>query len=359
MSSHASVPPSCPESDSARAPQVSVIVRSYNRLRSLAALLERLLAQDHPSFEIVVVEQSTNVPPEDAARLAELERDPRLRVLRHPPLGGARARNVGARAARGEFLLFIDDDDLPDGPGWISAHLSCYDDPRCLGVSGRHMHRPGEPVPYACPERAARRVLRFSPLLKLPWTYARIDRRVLPVDCVHGTNGSIRRSALERFGGWDEDTRIEDEASFGFRAARLKRPDEYFCFDPRPVVYRGQDVEGGLAKRFMTAGEYYERFLGFCHRIIGRYHPLRLRLLFPLYLLGAWGWTVGWIWSEARGYRTTRARLGAAVWLLLTIPWRALKVLRSGAISGPTDSGTGSPSRIPARAPRSTSSGSS
>src|SRR5687767_4770235 len=94
-------------------PRVSVVVRSYNRLSILSELLAALLAQDHDSFEIVVVEQSTNRPPVDVARIEQLAADPRVRILRHEPLGGPRARNVGVRASRGDVIVFIDDDDLP------------------------------------------------------------------------------------------------------------------------------------------------------------------------------------------------------------------------------------------------------
>lgn len=324
-------------------PQVSVVVRSYNRVGLLCRLLDALLAQDHPGFEIVVVEQSTEIDPADAARLSQLERDPRVRVLRHPPLGGARARNIGARAARGDILLFIDDDDLPDGNGWIAAHAALYADPSCLGVTGRHVHRVGEGAPYRSATRARRRCLRFSPLLRLPWTYVRHDRRVVGVDNVHGTNGSIRRSCLERFGGWDEDTRIEDEASFGFRVTRGRRADEYLLFDPSPVVVRGQEASGGLAKRFMSAGDYYERLLHFCQRIVGRYHPWRVRLLFPLYVVVLWGWTVDWLINESVSHQSAGRRLAAAAGLLASLPVRALRSLARSGIGGPTDSGRGSP----------------
>ena len=96
-------------------PEVSVIVRSFNRLPSLCELVAALLAQetDGATFEIVIVEQSTAPPEEAVARLDELARDPRVRILRHSPLGGPRARNVGVRASRGSILLFMDDDYLP------------------------------------------------------------------------------------------------------------------------------------------------------------------------------------------------------------------------------------------------------
>src|SRR5262245_61056271 len=119
------------------APRVSVVVRSYNRLSILSELLTALLAQDHDSFEIVVVEQSTHRPPADVARVEQLARDPRGRILRHEPLGGPRARNVGVRASRGEVIVFIDDDDLPANRDWLRAHEANFADPRCLGATGR------------------------------------------------------------------------------------------------------------------------------------------------------------------------------------------------------------------------------
>ena len=68
-------------------PRVSVIVRSYNRLGALAELLTALLAQDHDSFEIVVVEQSTQRPAAELAR----DRVARARSARsHPALRAAR-----------------------------------------------------------------------------------------------------------------------------------------------------------------------------------------------------------------------------------------------------------------------------
>ncbi len=176
---------------------VSVIVRSYNRLPTLCELVAALLAQDAPgvTLEIIVVEQSTSAPAAAVARLTELARDPRVRVLEHPPLGGPRARNVGVRAANGDVLLFMDDDDLPDGPGWVAAHLRNYEDPDCLGVSGRHVVVGDElRPPYRNMEQARRQVLSFVPWLMWPRTRPRTDRR-RKVEHWMGGNSSLRRSA--------------------------------------------------------------------------------------------------------------------------------------------------------------------
>src|SRR5262245_36251503 len=118
-------------------PRLSVVIRSHNRLAALAELLAALLAQDHDSFELVVVDQSTDRPPADLARVEALAADPRVRVLRFPPLGGPGARNTGVRNARGNLFVFIDDDDLPHGNDWLRRHEANFSDPRCLGVTGR------------------------------------------------------------------------------------------------------------------------------------------------------------------------------------------------------------------------------
>jgi hypothetical protein len=161
----------------------------------------------------------------------------------------------------------------------------------------------------------------FSRVLKIPWTNCRQLRRKAPVDCLIGGNGSMRRSCYERFGGWDTDTNIEDEASFGYRAQRLKDADEYFVYDPIPVIYRRQNVPGGLAKRYTSATRWFERMLEFVHRIVGRYFPTRVIALYPIYVLAVYGWTLAFIWDESNDYRTFAARVGASVQVLAAMPF--------------------------------------
>src|ERR1700721_1876064 len=119
------------------APRLSVIVRSFNRLPALAELLTALLPQDHDSFEIVVVEQTTDARPGELAQIHALARDPRVRVPAYPPLGGRGARTAGVRHARGKLFVFIDDDALPASTDWLRRHEANFTDPRCLGATGQ------------------------------------------------------------------------------------------------------------------------------------------------------------------------------------------------------------------------------
>jgi glycosyltransferase involved in cell wall biosynthesis len=94
-----------------RAPDVTVVIPTRNRWDLLStASLPSALGQQGVRVEVVVVDEgSTDAT---AAGLAALD-DSRLRVVQHErPQGVARARNAGIDAARGEWVAFLDDDDL-------------------------------------------------------------------------------------------------------------------------------------------------------------------------------------------------------------------------------------------------------
>jgi glycosyltransferase involved in cell wall biosynthesis len=298
-------------------PRISVVVRSYNRLGVLAELLQALLAQDHDSFEIVVIEQSTLRPPEDVARVDALARDRRLRLLRHPPLGGPGARNAGVRAARGDLLVFIDDDDLPVGRDWLARHEAPFygsgADEQCLGVTGQFVE-PGA-APYVNPGRARRNVLSFN-VLKWQRVYARSDAKK-QVESLMGGNSAIPRRTLERFGLWDECTPIEDEPSLAYRINAGKRDGEYLLFDPSVQMIRRLDVPGGMAKRTMGGPTYAKRVFTFLHNIIGHYFPARFVLLYPAYFFLAVYHVTQWICSDSIKHKTLAQRVAAVTGLYL------------------------------------------
>ncbi|MEO7735749.1 MAG: glycosyltransferase [Kofleriaceae bacterium] len=295
-------------------PRLSVVVRSFNRLPALAELLEALLAQDHASYEIVVIEQTPNGAPADQARIAELASDPRIRILRHPPLGGPGARNAGVRSARGDLLVFIDDDDLPASTDWLRRHEANFEDPRCLGVTGQFVD---DGPAYVNMARARRQVLSFN-LLKWQRVYARTDEKKR-VESLMGGNAAIPRTTLERFGLWDECTPIEDEPSLSYRINAAKRADEYLLFDPAPKMIRRLDVPGGMAKRTMSGPVYARRVFTFLHNVIGHYFPVRFVLLYPLYLYFVGYHVIQWICSDSKKHQTLPRRIWATAGICLSL----------------------------------------
>lgn len=91
-------------------PRVSVVISSYNRRQMLRKALRSALAQREVDLEVIVVDNgSTDGTEQDLATC----RDPRLRVIRNPvSLGSVGGRNTGLVAADGEWVGFLDDDDL-------------------------------------------------------------------------------------------------------------------------------------------------------------------------------------------------------------------------------------------------------
>ncbi len=90
------------------APLVSVIIPTWNRWDYLCLTVESVLAQTYPTVEIIVVDDgSTDATAEGLQAYGD-----RLRVIRQANQGGTASRNTGIRAAQGDYLTFLDHDDL-------------------------------------------------------------------------------------------------------------------------------------------------------------------------------------------------------------------------------------------------------
>src|SRR5262245_11184433 len=116
-------------------PTASVVIPTRNRRATLELLLERIAPQATAAgAEVLVVDNGSSDGTREA--LGRLAATGRLRVVDEPVPGATRARNAGARAARGEVVAFVDDDALPDD-GWLAALLAPFANPRVAGVGGR------------------------------------------------------------------------------------------------------------------------------------------------------------------------------------------------------------------------------
>ncbi|MGB3532881.1 MAG: glycosyltransferase family 2 protein [Microcoleaceae cyanobacterium] len=86
-------------------PRLSIIIPTYNRQDLLAKAVESALAQTIEDFEVIVVDDASPQP-------VNLPKHPRLQVIRlSENKGPSTARNMGAKAAKGRWVTFLDDDD--------------------------------------------------------------------------------------------------------------------------------------------------------------------------------------------------------------------------------------------------------
>ena len=136
-------------------PLATIAIPTYNRSASLRRALASARAQDYAPIEILVVDNaSTDDTPAACAEIAAA--DARVRCIRHPDnLGASRNFNAGLQMARGEYFMWLADDD------WISANYlsACIDaleaDPS-LALAGGAAEFPDEP------DRAARPALQAT-----------------------------------------------------------------------------------------------------------------------------------------------------------------------------------------------------
>lgn len=90
---------------------VSVIIPSYKRYSMLKEAIKSVLSQTYNNFELIIVLDS--YPDSKVNNLSLLfNKDKRLKLLKGNKLGGAKARNIGIDSARGDYIAFLDDDDL-------------------------------------------------------------------------------------------------------------------------------------------------------------------------------------------------------------------------------------------------------
>lgn len=95
------------------APLISIIIPLYNGERFIAQTLESVLGQTYPNLEIIVVDDCSSDNSCDIVRHYGVH-DPRLRLIQSETnFGGpARPRNIGIENASGEFITFVDADDV-------------------------------------------------------------------------------------------------------------------------------------------------------------------------------------------------------------------------------------------------------
>lgn len=133
-------------------PKVSVIIPAYNAEKFIGATLDSVIAQSFPDWEAVVVDDGST---DGTAAIVKdyAGRDSRIRYIHQENASQAMARNKGIENSTGEFIAFLDADDLWL-PGKLAAQLPMFDDPSIglaytevgsVDVEGNPIHQPPPP----------------------------------------------------------------------------------------------------------------------------------------------------------------------------------------------------------------------
>ena len=167
-------------------PLVSVVIPTFNRRRLLERAVESVLAQSFSDLELIVVDDgSTDTTPEFVSGLG-----PPVRCIRQLRRGPAAARNRGIRAARGEFVAFLDSDDWWE-PEKLAVQIGAMRREPDFPISHTQelWFRRGELLPQKKKHRKHRGM---------------IFDRCLPLCCVSLSTVVARKSLFDEVGPFDE-----------------------------------------------------------------------------------------------------------------------------------------------------------
>lgn len=176
----------------------SLVLPAYNAAETLGRAVGSVLAQSFSDWELIIVDDGSVDGTRDVA--AEYaRRDDRIRVTVQPHTGCGGARRAGALLARGEFVTKIDADDrlTPDALERLSAFIDAEPGHDIYSTHGFKVYEDGTQVEvFGDPKYQAACSLTLEDLIDECWIF--------------GGAASIRRTTLERVGGFRADVRCED-----------------------------------------------------------------------------------------------------------------------------------------------------
>lgn len=100
-----------PQKDMIMNTLVSCIICTYNRSELLKDAIESIIKQDYANWELIIVDDNSVDNTAEVVRQYQ-ENEPRIKYIKNPKKGLTSARNCGIEAAAGEYVAFLDDDDI-------------------------------------------------------------------------------------------------------------------------------------------------------------------------------------------------------------------------------------------------------
>jgi cellulose synthase/poly-beta-1,6-N-acetylglucosamine synthase-like glycosyltransferase/peptidoglycan/xylan/chitin deacetylase (PgdA/CDA1 family) len=190
------VPPLLPEPP----PLQTVLIPAYNEGKVIAGAVRHILASDYPNLEVIVIDDGSTDDTSEQVR-THFAGDARVRLFRVPNGGKAAGLNIGLKEARGHVVVALDADTHFEKDA-ISKLVRWFQDPAVGAVAGN--------------AKVGNRVNMITRWQALEYvTSQNLERRALAalgcITVVPGAIGAWKREALERLGGFPQNTLAEDQ----------------------------------------------------------------------------------------------------------------------------------------------------
>lgn len=236
---------------------VSIAIPTYNRGAIVIETLPKIFALDPPPAEIIVVDQTLNLPSDVEHQMHAWNEAGKIRWIRLPEPSIPAAMNHALRIARSDIVLFLDDDSEPAVPNLVEEHACPYQDPAVVAVVGLVLQPGQSPTEITHPTLRDR-----IDDLDFPFH----STRAADVTNVIACNLSMRRGTAIALGGFDENftgTGYRLETDFSWR---MVDAGHTVRFEPRAAVRHLKAGSGGVrtwgnhlrsSSPTHSTGEYY------------------------------------------------------------------------------------------------------
>jgi GT2 family glycosyltransferase len=216
--------------DAVLPPSISVVICTRDRPASLRATLESIAAQDYPSFDVLVIDQSRG---EETRRLVEDARwgARKIRYIHLDTPGLSRAYNAGVRQTEAGLIAFTDDDVVAP-PHWLSSIALAFTRHPEVGLLYGQVLIPADQI-----EREGQDGV--TPGIPIPEREVLDRRRGFRIFGM-GANFAARRELFDQVGGFDEvlggGGPLQSSQDFDFMY-RVFRSGRSTLLEPDVVVY--------------------------------------------------------------------------------------------------------------------------
>lgn len=235
--------------------KTSLVIPTYNREELLVQTLRCAFAQTQPDLEILVIDQTKTHEPATQTFLDENRA--RLVHVRPDFASVTKARNEGLRRAKGEVIIFIDDD-VSFEPGFVAAHVAAHADGTHV-VQGRVTEQgskhPSQPT-----------WLTDSLRFKGGDNYDRDGK----TNNITGCNFSIKREVIERIGFFDENFKgvsVREESDYARRAFKAGLT---FKFSAAAALFHHKSASGGVGTG--VKNNFFEKSYYYCELMFAKKH---------------------------------------------------------------------------------------
>lgn len=244
---------------------VSIIIPSYNARAYVREAVDSALAQTYPAVEIIVIDDGST--DDTKSVLSPYVEAQKITYLHQENKGLASARNVGIRATHGDFIAFLDSDDI-FLPEKIAAQVNILQEHRDVGVCYSDLlHFTDPPAGFT---GAASRIFYHH---RYQYFSGNIFEPLLHRQFVNPLTVMVRRTVCDRFGIFDETLRRSEDWELWLRWARAGVI--FFYLDRVLAHYRVRTV-GNLSSA-ESEPEMKERNLEFFSRLGEKLTPGELK----------------------------------------------------------------------------------